>query len=97
MSYRSYSGIGFEVWNNARSWYWLVKNPAHGTGSIGAAPTEADAVAEACAAIEEISASEGGRKSMRELRRCQHAGMPDWMASLQNLERFLACVNRASA
>ena len=64
MSYRSYSGIGFEVWNNARSWYWLVKNPAHGTGSIGAAPTEADAVGEACAAIEEISASEGGRKSM---------------------------------
>ncbi|MFZ1888006.1 MAG: hypothetical protein WAU33_08235 [Candidatus Binataceae bacterium] len=95
MSYRSYSSIGFEVWNNARSWYWLVKNPAHGIGSIGAAPTEADAVGEACAAIEEIFAQENA--SMRELRRCQHAGMPDWMASLQNLERFLACVNRASA
>ena len=84
MRSRHYLGNRFEVWNGERAWYWLVDSPNRGIGSIGVAATEADAVGEAYAAIEEISAVE-------------NAPIPDWMASLQNLERYLACANHVSA
>lgn len=84
MRSRHYLGTRFEVWNGERAWYWLVDSPDRGSGSIGVAATEADAVGEACAAIEEISAAE-------------NVPVPDWIASLQNLERYLACANHASA
>ncbi|MFZ0658500.1 MAG: hypothetical protein WBE78_02660 [Candidatus Binataceae bacterium] len=84
MRSRHYLGNRFEIWNGERAWYWLVDSPNHGIGSIGVAATESDAVGEACAAIDEISAVD-------------NASNPDWMAALQNLERYLACANQASA
>jgi hypothetical protein len=84
MRSRHYLGNRFEIWNSERAWYWLVDSPARGGGSIGVVLTEADAVGEACAAIEEICAAE-------------NSSIPDWAASLQNLERYLACANHASA
>lgn len=95
MRSRHYLGNSFEVWKNERSWYWLVDRANCGGGSIGVTATEADAIGEACAAIEEISALNG--VSMRTLRRSERFAMPDWMASLQNLERYLACAKNASA
>ena len=40
----------FQVWNGPSNWFWLVPY-GHG-GVIGAALTEAEAIREACAAIE---------------------------------------------
>jgi hypothetical protein len=56
MHSRSHLGIGFELWSNQRVWFWSVVNPRGNGGAIGAATTEAEAMREACAAIEELSA-----------------------------------------
>jgi hypothetical protein len=56
MHSRSHLGIGFELWSNQRVWFWSVVNPHGNSGTIGAATTEAEAVREACTAIEELSA-----------------------------------------
>src|SRR5215472_18347910 len=56
MRSRSYLGIDFKLWSNQRVWFWSVANPYSNGGAIGAAATEAEAVREACTAIEEISA-----------------------------------------
>ena len=56
MRSRSHLGIGFELWSNQRVWFWSVINPRCNGGTIGAATTESEAVREACAAIEELSA-----------------------------------------
>ncbi len=49
-------GIGFEVWNNHQTWFWFVDN-TNRNGTIGAAASESDAIAEAHWSIEEISNS----------------------------------------
>lgn len=95
MTNHSYCGRGFEVWNAGRAWYWLVDIANRGGGSIGVAATEAGAVGEACAAIEEISAPQIA--SICEFRHRDLSGTPDWIAALQNLERYLACVTHSSA
>jgi hypothetical protein len=56
MRSHSHLDISFELWSNQRVWFWSVVNPCCNGGAIGAAATEAEAVGEACAAIEEISA-----------------------------------------
>lgn len=56
MHSRSHLGIGFELWSNQRVWFWSVINSRGNGGAIGAAITEAEAVREACTAIEELSA-----------------------------------------
>jgi hypothetical protein len=48
-----YRRVGFEIWSARGNWFWFVPY-AHG-GAIGAALTEADAIREACAAIEAIA------------------------------------------
>jgi hypothetical protein len=53
---RDHLGAGFEVWTGGQSWFWCLLNPRRDGGAIGAAATEADAVREAFAAIEEMSA-----------------------------------------
>ncbi|MHB8384746.1 MAG: hypothetical protein ACYDC3_20705, partial [Candidatus Binataceae bacterium] len=79
MSNRSYGGIGFEIRNAGRAWYWLVDSANRGGGSIGAAATEAAAVDEARAAIEEISALHD--VSRREGSWIDQTPMPDWIDS----------------
>jgi hypothetical protein len=68
MRSRSHLGIGFELWSSQRVWFWSVVNPRHNGGAIGAATTEAEAVGEACAAIEEMSAP---RRFASQARACQ--------------------------
>jgi hypothetical protein len=63
MRSHSHLGIGFELWSDQRVWFWSVVNPCCNGGAIGAAITEAEAVREACVAIEELAASAArGRK-----------------------------------
>jgi hypothetical protein len=56
MRSHSHLGIGFELWSNQRVWFWWAINTCGNGGAIGAATTKAEAVREACAAIEELSA-----------------------------------------
>jgi hypothetical protein len=67
-------GIGFEVWNNQQSWFWYVDNTSR-NGTIGAAASESDAIAEAHSSIEEISDS---------------SARTGWECSLGKLARYLA-------
>ncbi len=45
-----YKKIGFQVWADARDWFWFVPNRRGGV--VGAALTEAGAIREAHATIE---------------------------------------------
>jgi hypothetical protein len=74
-------GIGFEVWNTQQTWFWYVDN-TNRNGTIGAAASESDAIAEAHSSIEEISNSRA---------------RPDWECTLGNLARYLASVCDADA
>jgi len=56
-SRRDYLGTGFAVWTGELTWFWRVFNSHHSGGAVGAAASEADAIREACIAIEEMSAS----------------------------------------
>jgi hypothetical protein len=73
---KNYLGVGFEVWNNQQSWFWLVDN-TNRNGTIGAAASESDAIAEAHSSIEEISNS---------------SAETGWECSLGKLARYLASV-----
>jgi hypothetical protein len=79
---RNHLGIGFEVWNAQQSWFWLVDN-TNRNGTIGAAATESDAIAEAHSSIEEISNS--------------NARSSGWECSLGKLARYLGSVRDAAA
>jgi hypothetical protein len=78
---KNHLGIGFEVWNAQQSWFWLVDNTSR-NGTIGAAATESDAIAEAHSSIEEISNSKARF---------------GWECSLGKLARYLASVRDAAA
>ncbi|HYL58310.1 MAG TPA: hypothetical protein VEU51_05525 [Candidatus Acidoferrales bacterium] len=56
-SRRDHMGTSFEVWAGQWTWFWCLLNTHRNGGAIGAAATEAEAVHEACHAIEEISAT----------------------------------------
>jgi hypothetical protein len=53
MSSHNYLGRTFEVWSGQRSWFWMVTEPGRDGGTVGAAPSQADAVRAACRSIEE--------------------------------------------
>jgi|SRR5271167_3671144 len=57
---RDHLGSRIDVWSGQENWFWLVVNPRRDGGIIGSAATEADAVREACVAIEERFALGGG-------------------------------------
>ena len=44
--------IGFKVWHRQRTWFWFVASPYGDGGTIGAAPTEAEAIRAAQASVE---------------------------------------------
>jgi len=56
---RDHLGTRFELRTDRWTWFWRLVNPPFHRAAAGAAATEADAVREACAAIEEISARDG--------------------------------------
>jgi hypothetical protein len=85
---RTYLGTDFEIWTGQQSWFWRVSD--RNRGSVGAAASEADAIREACRAIEEST----GTSPVREWR-CFEAAMLGWEFTLNQLERYLPQVNRA--
>jgi hypothetical protein len=46
----TYRGCSFQLWNNQQAWFWMRAD----CNSIGAAPSESDALAEAYAAIDQF-------------------------------------------
>ena len=56
---RNHLGTRFEVRTDRWTWFWRLVDPPLRRAAAGAAATEAEAVHEACAAIEEISARDG--------------------------------------
>lgn len=61
---RDHLGTRFEVRTDRWTWFWRLVDPPLNRGAAGAAATEADAVREACAAIEEISARSGAAAAL---------------------------------
>ncbi len=94
-SRRHHRGTGFDVWDvrdDQPSWFWLVIDLHRDGGIIGSAATEADAVREACASIEETSSP-----ATPQVHQADSIASAGWKGSLANLERYLAGLNGASA
>lgn len=103
-----YLDAEFEVWASQRAWFWRLLHPDRG-GTIGVAGSEAEAIREACASIEEISARSGadaadGRVIMTEVPALmfhRRVAIPlasiHWSDSLANLGRYLTRLRGASA
>jgi hypothetical protein len=49
-------GVGFDVWTVRGAWFWQLASRFCGAGTIGSALTESEALNEAYAAVEELSA-----------------------------------------
>jgi hypothetical protein len=49
-------GYGFDVWTDRGAWFWQVAGRICGAGTIGSALTESEALHDAYAAVEELSA-----------------------------------------
>jgi hypothetical protein len=105
---RFHLGIGFELWTDEHTWFWLVASPGMNGGAIGAAATEAEAVHEACSSIEEISAQRrAGSAAARVPAHCSTPAVDrsnsiamaplDWKSSLGKLERYLTSISGAPA
>ena len=88
-----YLETGFVVWPSNQGWFWSISKSTSGGGAIGAAATEAQAVLEARASIEEIFARHG--RSMRASTTALAA--IDWERMLANLERHLANLAHGTA
>jgi hypothetical protein len=55
-NHRYHRGVGVDVWTNRGAWFWRLAGRLCGVGTIGSALTENEALREAQAAIEEVSA-----------------------------------------
>jgi hypothetical protein len=93
MSSHSYQDATFEVWPNQQTWLWFVVS-RFGGGTIGAAATEAQAIADACSSIEEAQTSSALRTE-----HCSAAalGAIRWNESLASLDCYLARVGCENA
>jgi hypothetical protein len=96
-SRRDYLGTGFAVWTGELTWFWRVLNSHHSGGAVGAAASEAEAVREACIAIEEMSALSSGDAPSSRLTTglffesaiaCQ-ARREDWVSRLERVAEYL--------
>ena len=85
---RTYLGTDFEIWTGQQSWFWRFSD--RNRGCVGAAASEADAVREACRAIEENTAA----SPFREWKSFE-AALLGWESTLSRLEHYLPQVNRA--
>jgi len=75
---RHYQGIDFEVWDGQQTWFWFVIDSHRDSGTIGAAPSETEAVRDACMAIDDMMYA-----------RREPMTAAGWEFSLANLERYL--------
>ena len=103
-SRRNYLGTGFDVWNvsdDQPAWFWLVLDSHRDGGTVGSAATEADAVREACASIEEIASQRrsdlAALRAAAQVHRTDSIAMTRWEGSLANLKQYLAGLNDATA
>jgi len=104
-SNRDHMGTGFDVWSGQANWFWFVVNPRRHGGAIGSAATEADAVREARAAIEEMTML--GSEDTPSLHLAtdlpfesviaREAGHEGWSSSLERLAEYVATIQRRSA
>ena len=85
---RTYLGTDFEIWTGQQTWFWRFS--ARNRGSVGAAASEADAVREACRAIEESA----GSFPLKEWKSFESA-LLSWECALNQLEHYLPQVNCA--
>jgi hypothetical protein len=85
-----YLGATFEVWRNRDSWLWRVFDARRNGGTIGAAATEADAVLDACLAIEEAGCAPACVNSI-------YACVLEWERSLASLAQYLVCESATAA
>lgn len=96
MTIRDHMGIGFQVWSEQHSWFWLVVNSHHGGGAIGVAATEAEAVRDACSVIDEGPVRRGvaDRATMPAALKSSLAPLTatGWKRALNNLERYLGAI-----
>ena len=90
---RTHLGTRFEVWTGQQSWFWRLSDPARNGGSVGAAATEADAIREACIAIEEMAP----RRTVIEKRKSFELLCIGWERSLNKLEHYLSQLCGANA
>ncbi len=86
----NYLGNTFGVWSREQSWFWSVVDL--GRPAIGAAASEAEAIREACAAIDETSIH---RQHEADIAAMLLAF--DWERSLASLQSYLARVCDARA
>src|SRR5262245_18886726 len=103
---RTRLGTRYEIWTGQQSWFWRFSQPNRAAGSIGAAASEADAVRDACFAIEEMFAarSRTARSICREAKMicsiaspgASEAAIIGWNLSLTTLEKYLARLNCAN-
>jgi len=49
-------GLDVDLWTSRGAWFWQLASRRCGAGVIGSALTENEALREACAAVEEVSA-----------------------------------------
>jgi hypothetical protein len=99
-SNRDHQGTCFDVWSGQANWFWFVVNSRRDGGAIGSAATEADAVREACVAIEEMAGSGGGNAPSLHLAPdlpfdsviTREACHEDWTSSLERLAQFVATI-----
>ena len=94
MLYRDHLGRRFAIRSSGRTWLWFVDDPRRDGVAIGVAATESDAVAEACALIEEMSEVLGDSICDTDL---TERAMAAWQGVLSNLERYLISTRRAAA
>lgn len=99
MRHIHYLGTDFEVWTGERIWFWRLSEG----DAIGVTATEAAAVSEACASIEEHRSkrkelSTTSRRCAATAQSCQSGSMTihGWESLLANFEMYLSCISAAA-
>jgi hypothetical protein len=95
-------GLGYQVWNCEKAWYWLLISPHRNAGAIGAAVSQEQATRDACFSIEEMvgwpfplaAASACGDRPALQRADSIACAKIHWEARLAQLQRYL---NRLSS
>jgi hypothetical protein len=55
-NHKYHGGLGFDLWTNRGAWFWRLARRCCGSSAIGSASTQNEALRDAYAAVEELSA-----------------------------------------
>lgn len=89
---KTHLGRRFEIWTGQQSWFWRLSDPARNGGSVGAAATEADAIREACSAIEELAPQRAVTAKTKSFELLSIG----WERSFNKLEQYLSRLRGAN-